>query len=64
MTNHLCLRNTVLGSLLVLVLAIQGGTLWQSAQSLRGYAPMLANEQNSPAMTSLSADSLRPYIAH
>lgn len=64
MTNQPCLRNTLLGSLLVLVLAVQGGTLWQSAQSLRHNAPILAAEQDAFGVTRLSVDSVRPYIAH
>ena len=63
MTDPFCTRNLLLGALLALMLAIQGGTLWQSAVSLRGTAPVWAVQDNAPVMTGLAADGLRPHIA-
>ncbi len=56
MTNPFCTRNLALGAVLALMLAIQGGTLWNSAVSLRNVAPALWAGDNAPAMTSLAAD--------
>ncbi|MCY4504417.1 MAG: hypothetical protein OXB87_00390 [Hyphomicrobiales bacterium] len=56
MTNPFCTRNLALGAVLALMLAIQGGTLWSSAVSLRNIAPALWASDSAPAMTSLAAD--------